>query len=92
MADFIKMAAKVALIVIITAAVIAIFANVQIPSITTSLITDALGVGLAVFLHWTGNLGQILWNCLLVLIAIDIAMLAFKLVRIGYRWILKVNE
>lgn len=91
-ADYIKMGAKIAIVATITAAVIAIFANVQIPTIDTTQLSSAIGTGLAIYFHWTGNVGVILWNIVLALLAIDLALLVFKVAKIAYRWILKINE
>lgn len=91
-ADYVKMGVKIALVATITAAVIAIFANVQIPAIDTAQLSNAIGAGLAIYFHWTGNIGVTLWNIVLTLLAIELALLVFKVAKIAYRWILKINE
>ena len=91
MGDFVKIAAKTALIAIITAAIIALFANIQIPSLNFSQFTQALGIGLAIMYHYVPVM-TILWPIVLALIAFDLGYYAFKLAMIAIRWVMKVNE
>lgn len=91
MGDAIKIAAKTALIAVITAAIIALFANITIPNLDYSVFSNAIGVGLAVMYHWVPVM-SILWPLVLSLIAFDLAYYAFQLAMIAIRWIMKVNE
>lgn len=91
MGDAVKIAVKTGLIAVITAAVIALFANIQIPSLDYSQISQGLGVGLAVMFHWVPVM-NILWPLVLFLIGFHIAYYAFKLGMIAVRWVMKVNE
>lgn len=91
MGDFVKIAAKTALIAVITAAIIALFANISIPNLDFSQFSQALGVGLAVMYHYVPVM-TILWPIVLALIAFDLAYYAFKLAMIAIRWVMKVNE
>lgn len=91
MGDAIKIAVKTALIVVITAAVIALFANIQIPSVDFTVLTQSLGIGLAVIYHYA-PVTQVLFPLVLALLAFDAAFRAFQLAMIATRWVMKVNE
>lgn len=91
MGDAIKIAAKTALIAVITTAIIALFANINIPNLDYSSFSQALGVGLAIMYHYVPVM-TILWPIVLALIAFDLAYYAFQLAMIAIRWVMKVNE
>lgn len=90
-ADYIKMAAKVALIAVITAAIIAIFANVQIPSLNFTLLNQGLGTALAVIYHWVPA-AQVIFPIAVAMLGIQLAILLFEYAMIAVRWVMKVNE
>ena len=91
MGDLVKIGAKVALIALITAGVIGLFANIQLPAFDLSVIQNTLGNGLALAEHWILGF-DILWGMFKIYITFDLALLAFKGVSIAWRWIMKVNE
>lgn len=91
MGDAIKIAVKTALIAVITAAVIALFANIQIPNIGFSQFKNALGIGLAVIYHYA-PVTQVLFPIVITLLTFDAAFRAFQLAMIATRWVMKVNE
>lgn len=91
MGDAVKIAVKTALIVGITAAIIALFANIQIPSVDYSNFTQAISSGLAVVYHYI-PITQALFPLVLALLAFDVALRAFNLAMIAVRWVMKVNE
>lgn len=91
MGDFVKIAAKTALIAIITAGIIALFANIQIPNMDFTAFRQSLGTGLAVLYHYV-PVAQVLFPVVLSLLAFDVALRAFNLAMIAIRWVMKVNE
>lgn len=91
MGDAIKIAVKTGLIAVITAAVIALFATIEIPTLDYTQISEGLGIGLAVMFHWVPVM-SILWPLVLFLLAFHIGYYAFKIAMIAVRWIMKVNE
>lgn len=91
MGDAIKIAAKTALIAVITAAVIALFANITIPNVDYSQFSQALGVGLAVVYHYV-PIASVLFPVVITLVAFDLAYRGFQIAMIAIRWIMKVNE
>lgn len=91
MGDIAKIIAKTALIVVVTTAVLALFANIQIPAIDFAPITNALGVGLAVVYHWFPP-AQVLMPIVFFLIGLEIGLITFNFAMIAVRWIFKVNE
>lgn len=91
MGDAIKIAVKTALIAVITAAVIALFANIQIPNVNFSVLTTGLSTGLAVIYHYA-PITRALFPIVLTLLAFDAAYRAFQLAMIATRWVMKVNE
>lgn len=91
MGDAIKIAVKTALIAVITVAVIALFANLQIPNVDFSVLTQSLGIGLAVIYHYA-PITQVLFPIVLTLLAFDAGYRLFQLAMIATRWVMKVNE
>lgn len=91
MGDAVKIAVKTALIVGITAAIIALFANIQVPTLDYSSFTDALGTGLAVVYHYV-PVASVIFPVVLAILAFDVALRAFHIAMIAVRWVMKVNE
>lgn len=91
MGDAVKIAVKTALIVGITAAIIALFANIQIPSVDYTNFTQAISSGLAVVYHYV-PITQALFPLVLAILAFDVALRAFNLAMVAVRWVMKVNE
>lgn len=91
MGDAIKIAAKTALIAVITAAVIALFANITIPNVDYSQFSQALGVGLAVVYHYV-PIASAVFPVVITLVAFDLAYRSFQIAMIAIRWVMKVNE
>lgn len=90
-ADYVKMGAKIALIAVITAAIIAIFANVQIPNLDFTLFGQALGKGLAIVYHWVPG-SNVIVPIAVSMLGIQLAILLFEYGMIAVRWVMKVNE
>lgn len=91
MGDAIKIAVKTGLIAVVTAGVIALFANIQIPNLDYSQISQGLGIGLAVMFHWVPVM-TVLWPLVLFILAFHVGYYAFKVAMIAIRWVMKVNE
>lgn len=90
-ADYVKMGAKVALIAVITTAIIAIFSTVQIPALDFSLLTQGLGTALAIIYHWVPA-SQVVVPLAFSMLGIQLAIILFEYAMIAVRWVLKVNE
>lgn len=91
MGDAVKIAVKSALIVGITAGIVALFANITIPSIDYQYFTQGLSSGLAVVYHFV-PIAQVLFPVVLAILAFDVGLRAFQLAMIAVRWVMKVNE
>lgn len=91
MVEALKMAAKIALIAIITTAIIALFATVQIPGLDFSLFNQGLASALALAYHWCPGL-QIVTPLAIGMMGVYLSILLFHYAMIGVRWIMKVNE
>lgn len=91
MTDALKIAVKSALIVVITSAVIAIFANIQLPALDFTLLTQGLGISLAVLYYYV-PISQAIIPIAFVLLSIQLAILTFRVGAIAWKWIFKVNE
>ena len=93
MADFVKMAAKLALIAGVMAAAILILGGIVIPTINLGPIAEAVGHGKAIIDYYlTGGFG-VLFTAGVALLAIKYIILpTFMVVSIVWRWIFKVNE
>lgn len=90
-ADYIKMGAKIALITVITTAIIVIFATVQIPVLDFSLFSQGLSTALAIIYHWVPA-AQVIVPLAITMLGIQLAILLFEYAMIAVRWVLKVNE
>lgn len=90
-ADYVKMGAKIALIAVITAAIIAIFANIQIPNLDFTLLSSGISTALAIIYHWAPA-SQVIVPLTFVMLGIQLAILLFEYGAIAWRWIFKVNE
>ena len=51
-ADYVKMGAKLALIAVVTAAILIIFSTVQIPNLNFNLLSSGISTALAIIYHW----------------------------------------
>lgn len=91
MLDGIKMAAKAALIAVVTAAILAIFANVQIPGLNFTYFTSGLNTALAIGYHWCPAL-QIVFPVAVAMFGVYLAILLFHFAMIAVRWVMKINE
>lgn len=91
MGDVVKIAAKTALILVVSAAILALFANIQLPAIDTSSLTQGLSTALAIAFHWCPVL-RVLWPVCLSILALKLSILVFHIGAIAWRWIFKINE
>ena len=90
-ADYIKMAAKIALIAVITTAIIVLFAGIQFPVPDFAPIFQYAGKGLAIINYWVPFMATLL-PIALSLIGVRLAIYLFKFAMIAVKWIMKVNE
>lgn len=90
-ADYVKMGAKIALIAVITAAIIAIFASVQIPNLDFNLFNSGVSTALAIIYHWVPG-SNIIVPLAISMLGIQLAILLFEYAMIAVRWVMKVNE
>lgn len=91
MIDGIKMIAKVALIAVITVAILLIFANVQIPGLNFTLFSNSLSVALAIGYHWCPGL-SIVFPIAIGMFGIYLSIMIFHFTSIAWRWVFKINE
>lgn len=91
MVDALKIAAKVALIAVITTGILLIFANLQIPTLDYTNFSQALGAGLAAIYHWV-PVSVVIFPLIIAILGIRVAILGFEIGMIAIRWIMKVNE
>lgn len=90
-ADYVKMGAKLALIAVITAAIILLFTTVQIPNLNFSTLSTGISTALAIMYHWIPA-AQVLVPLAFSMLAVQLAILLFEYGAIAWRWIFKVNE
>lgn len=91
MLDGIKMAAKAALIATITAAIIAIFAGVQIPGLDFTYLSQGFSTALAIGYHWCPGL-QVVVPVAIAMAGVYLSIMLFHFAMIAVRWVFKVNE
>ena len=90
-ADWVKMGVKAALIAVITIAIIALLNIVQVPSLNFSFISGYLNLAYTFMIHWFPAT-IVLWPIVLALVALEIAIMGFKVGAIAWKWIFKINE
>lgn len=90
-ADYVKMGAKLALIAVITAAVLLLFATVQIPNLDFSTFSTGISTALAIMYHWIPA-STVVVPIAFAMLALQLAILLFEYGAIAWRWIFKVNE
>ena len=91
MADWAKIALKTGLIAVIMVALWAVFANIQVPTVSFTEFTTAVSMALAVAYHYVPAL-QVIFPVALGLIGIELGILTFKYGMIAVKWLMKVNE
>lgn len=91
MVDALKIAAKVALIVVVTGAILLLFANIQIPNVDFSVLTQGASTGVAVLFHWI-PITTVLLPLGIGILSLELAITLFNFAMIAVRWIFKVNE
>lgn len=91
MGDFVKIAAKTALIAVVTVAIIAVFATVQIPGLDFTLLSQGLSTVLALVYNWCPG-AQLIVPVAVAMMGVYLAILLFEYAMIAVRWIFKVNE
>lgn len=92
MGDAVKIAVKTGLIIVISVAIIALFATVQIPQLDLTRFASAVGHGKAIIDYYAGWMSPLLICALFLLTLNYVALPAFHVAMIATRWIMKVNE
>ena len=91
MADWVKIAIKLALVAVVMAIIIVLFTMVPIPSFDYSVLTNGLGTALAVMFHYCPAC-IVVFPVVLALLAFELALLGIRGVLVGIKWVFKVNE
>ena len=90
-ADYIKMGAKLALIAVITGAVLILFSTIQIPNLNFTLLSSGISTALAIIYHWVPG-SNIIVPLAISMLGVQLAILLFEYGAIAWRWVFKVNE
>lgn len=90
-ADYVKMGVKIGLIAVVTVAVIAIFANIQLPTVDWTFLTAGIGKAKAIMFHWIPA-SQVVFPVAMACLLIQFAIIEFKFAMIAVRWLFKINE
>lgn len=92
MADWAKIAIKTGLIVIFTAAIIALFVAVPFPVVTLSSdIGNGIAFAKSYLTYWMPNF-QLMFSFALAVIGFEFGVLLFKFASQAAKWLMKVNE
>lgn len=89
--DYVKMAAKLALIAVVTTAIIVLFATVQIPNLDFSLLSTGINKALAIFYHWVPG-ASVIFPVAVAMLGLQLSIKLFEFAMIAVRWVFKVNE
>lgn len=93
MADFVKMAAKLALIAGVMAGAILILTGVVIPTINIAPLLEAVGHGKAILDYYlTGAFGVLFQAGIALLLLKYVVTPTLWVLSIVWRWVFKVNE
>lgn len=90
-APAIKMAVRVGLVAVVTAAILVLFTQVQIPGLNFSGVSGGLNTALAIVYHWCPG-AQIVFPVAITMMTVYLAIMVFQFAMIAVRWIFKVNE
>lgn len=91
MADWLKIALKTGLIVVVMVALWAVFTQVQIPNVDFSIVTQNAGFAMAFMTYWCPAF-PIVWNMALIILGVLVSLWIFRFAMIATRWLFKVNE
>lgn len=95
MVEVIKMTARIAALVILSAAIVVLFAAVATFTIGGGDITPILpyiGVAFTFVNHWTGGWGGVLVAAGFTLLSVELAIKVFKLATIAIRFVFRTSE
>lgn len=91
MADWVKIALKTGLIVVVMVALWAVFTQISLPSIDFSLVFSSFGTAMAIFAYWCPAF-TVIWGTTLAMLGVLAALWLFRFAMIAVRWLFKVNE
>lgn len=92
MADWAKIAVKVGLIVVFTAAIFALFVVIPFPSVSlTQDMISGIGFAKSFFVYWVPNFDAI-FGFALAVVAFELGLMLFKFSVQAAKWLMKVNE
>lgn len=92
MAAWAKIALKIGLVVVVMAAIWAVFNVVQVPSIDFSIFSrNEISVAFAIFAYFC-PVFPAMWGFLLVILGIQVSLWTFRFGQIVVKWLFKVNE
>lgn len=90
-APAIKMGVRIGLVAVVTAAILVIFTQVQIPGLDFSGVSGGLNTALAIVYHWCPG-AQVIFPVAVTMMGIYLAIMLFQFAMIAVRWIFKINE
>lgn len=90
-ADYIKMGVKIGLIAVVTAAIIALFTSVTIPSLDMTYLNSCVSAVLSLVYHWCPG-ASVVFPLVFACLSLQLAILLFEFGSIAFRWLFKVNE
>ena len=89
--SYLKMALRIATLVLVVAAAIGVLSYITIPQVDFSPFAVAVSKGKALYDYYIGN--SVWWGIALALLGVTfVAFPAFRLVLLAYGWIMKANE
>lgn len=91
MADWVKIALKTGLIVVVMVALWAVFTQVSIPVIDFSTVFGAFGTAMAIFAYWCPAF-TVIWQTTLAMLLLLVGLWTFRFAMVATRWLFKVNE
>lgn len=91
MGDFVKIAVRTATILLIVAAIVALFTVVQFPSIDYSYFAFAVGKAKAIAIYYIPY-ASIFLPLIFVLIGVGVASWTFYFATLAFKWIMEANE
>lgn len=91
MADWLKIAIKIAVAVTIVGLIVVLLNVITVPAVDLTPITGMLSTVLAIVYHWV-PIAQVLLPASFVILGVVLSILAVRYTISGLKWLLKINE
>lgn len=89
--DYVKMAAKAAMLIAGVALIVVLFNSITIPALDLSQASNYINVAYTIGKHYIPAF-SVLWTLGLSLLTFEITIIGVRISLIAIKWVMKVNE